>query len=221
MPYDLYVLTDREIGLGRTHQEIAREATAGGADVIQFRDKSLPFREFIETAEELRDITAGSGAMFIVNDRIDVALAVKADGVHLGQSDMPAGYARRISPPGFIIGVSVGNVDEAIVAEASGADYVALSPVFSTGSKDDAGPGHGLEMLAEIRSNVVVPVIGIGGIGFHNVMDVVSAGADGIAVISAVSGADDIRSAAEKMKKLIAGEKRKTGSVFLKRAGFK
>lgn len=110
MPYDLYVVTDREIGRGRSHQEIAREAVAGGADVIQFRDKTLPFREFIEIAEEIREITSEAGAMFIVNDRIDVALAVGADGVHLGQSDLPAAYARKISPPGFIIGVSVGNV---------------------------------------------------------------------------------------------------------------
>ncbi|ADN35050.1 thiamine-phosphate pyrophosphorylase [Methanolacinia petrolearia DSM 11571] len=211
MPYDLYVVTDREIGRGRTHQEIALEAAAGGADVIQFRDKTLLIREFIETAKEIRDITSASGAMFIVNDRIDAALAVGADGVHLGQNDMTADWARRISPPGFIIGISVGNVAEAIEAESAGADYVALSPVFSTVSKDDAGPGHGLEMLSRIRSNVDIPVIGIGGIGLHNVKDVLSAGADGIAVISAVAGADDIRSAAEEMKKIIAVEKRKNG----------
>lgn len=207
MSYDLYVVTDREIGRGRTHLEIAQEAVAGGADVVQFRDKSLPFREFLKTAYELREITADAGVTFIVNDRIDAALAVEADGVHLGQDDMPAGYARKLSPPGFIVGISVGSVSEAMEAVESGADYVAVSPVFSTGSKDDAGPGHGLEVLAGVRSFVKVPVIAIGGIGFHNVGDVISAGADGIAVISAICGAEDMKAATESLKAIISGEK--------------
>ena len=207
MKYDLYVVTDRAIGRGRTHQEIAAQAVAGGADVIQFRDKTLPFREFLKLAYEIRKITDDTDAIFIVNDRIDAALAVCADGVHLGQSDMPAEYARRISPDDFIIGVSVGNTREAASAESAGADYIALSPLFSTGSKEDAGPGHGLKNLAEIRSFSDLPLIAIGGIDSRNVREVISAGADGIAVISAIAAAEDIRLAAEEMKTIISREK--------------
>ena len=116
---------------------------------------------------------------------------------------MRTDVARQISPPGFIIGVSVSTVDEAVRAEREGADYVALSPTFSTGSKPDAGPGHGLEILREIRWNVSVPVIAIGGIDRHNAGEVIAAGADGVAVISAVVGAMDITAAARDLKNLI------------------
>lgn len=213
MGYDLYVVTDREIGLGRTHQEIAEQAVAGGADVIQFRDKNLPFREFLKIACDISKITDDAGARFIVNDRIDAALAAGADGVHLGQTDMPAEYARKISPDDFIIGVSVGNAKEAAIAESAGADYIALSPIFSTGSKKDAGPGYGLKTLAEIRSLSNLPLIAIGGINRGNICEVISAGADGIAVISAVTAAEDIRVATEEMKSAISLEKRKTGMI--------
>jgi thiamine-phosphate pyrophosphorylase len=203
MAYDLYVITDEAISCGLSHAEIARQAVAGGADAIQLRDKSLPCRDLIRIAREIRAITRASGALFIVNDRMDVALAGKADGVHLGQDDLPVGCARAIAPPGFIIGVSVGNVAEAVTAARGGADYIALSPTFSTSSKEDAGKGHGLETLAAIRSAVPIPLIAIGGIGCHNVEDVIAAGADGIAVISAVVGHEDVTRAAREMKSLI------------------
>ena len=133
-----------------------------------------------------------TGTLFIVNDRLDVALACGADGVHLGQDDIRVGVARQIAPPGFIIGVSVGTVDEAIRAEQEGADYIAVSPVFSTASKNDAGPGRGLIVLREIRRSVSVPVIAIGGITMDNVREVITAGADGVAVISVVVGSKNI-----------------------------
>ncbi|MFA4849947.1 MAG: thiamine phosphate synthase, partial [Methanoregula sp.] len=160
-------------------------------------------RDLIRIGRSLRAITRRSSTIFIVNDRLDVALACEADGVHLGQGDMRTDVARQIAPPGFLIGVSVSNVDEACQAEREGADYVALSPTFSTGSKRDAGPGHGLDTLWKIRRNVSVPVIAIGGIDRHNVREVIAAGADGIAVISAVVGAPDITAAARDLKNQI------------------
>ena len=207
MDYELYIITDENIGRKKTHAEIAQQAIAGGVDAIQLRDKSCSSSELIRIGRTLRAITSRSSTLFIVNDRLDVALACGADGVHLGQGDMRTDVARQIAPPGFIIGVSVSTVDEAIRAEREGADYVALSPTFSTGSKPDAGPGHGLYMLQEIRRNVSVPVIAIGGIHHGNVGEVIAAGAAGVAVISAVVGAMDITAAARDLKNLIRQSK--------------
>ncbi len=203
MPYDLYVITDETLAGGLLHAEIARRAVAGGADVIQLRDKTLDCRKLARIGQEIRAATNPAGALFIVNDRLDVALACGADGVHLGQEDLSPDVARQLAPPGFIIGVSVGNVDEALVAESAGADYVVLSPTFDTGSKADAGPGHGLDRLRSIRNAVRIPVIAIGGIGPGNVKEVIRAGADGVAVISAVVSAPDITQAARNLKSLI------------------
>jgi len=203
MKYDLYVITDEAIAGGQTHEEIARRAIAGGADVIQLRDKVCGCRELCRIGRAIRTITMGTGTLFLVNDRLDVALACGADGVHLGQDDIRAGVARQIAPPGFIIGISVGTVDEAIRAEEEGADYIAISPIFSTVSKKDAGPGRGLEVLREIRQNVSVPVIAIGGINLDNVREVIAAGANGVAVISVVVGSRDIVAAAGELKKKI------------------
>lgn len=207
MNFDLYVITDEIIGRGRTHAEIARLAIAGGADAIQFRDKSCTGSELVRIGRILREITRHSPALFIVNDRLDVALACEADGVHLGQGDLRTDVARQLAPPNFIIGVSVSSVEEACRAVEEGADYVALSPTFSTGSKPDAGPGHGLAMLRKIRQNVAVPVIAIGGIHRENIPAVIAAGADGVAVISAVAGAPDITAAAQDLKILILQSK--------------
>ncbi|MCE5338367.1 MAG: thiamine phosphate synthase [Methanomicrobiaceae archaeon] len=207
MAYDLYVITDEQIGHGLSHAELARRAVAGGADTIQLRDKRLSGRDLLTVASAIREVTRDAGALFIVNDRLDVALAAGADGVHLGESDLPIGDARRIAPPGFIIGASVGSVATAVRAGAAGADYVALSPTFSTASKDDAGPGHGLAMLSAIRSAVSLPLVAIGGITPGNVADVIAAGADGIAVISAVVGKDDVTAAARDLQTRITAAK--------------
>jgi thiamine-phosphate pyrophosphorylase len=207
MGYDLYVITDEGIGRGRSHAELARRAVAGGADVIQLRDKALSCRDLLGAAVAIREITRDAGALFIVNDRLDVALAAGADGVHLGENDLPIGEARRLAPPGFIIGASVGSVATAVSAEAEGADYVALSPTFATGSKDDAGPGHGLAMLSAVRAAVALPLVAIGGITAGNVGEVIAAGADGVAVISAVVGKDDVTAAARDIRNRIAAAK--------------
>ncbi|MGA2122299.1 MAG: thiamine phosphate synthase [Methanoregula sp.] len=207
MKIDLYVITDEVLSQGLPHAVIAQRAVDGGADVIQLRDKHCPSRELIRAGKEIRTITRRAGATFIVNDRLDVALACGADGVHLGQGDMRCDTARQLAPPAFIIGISVGSVEEAVDAERNGADYVALSPIFTTGSKSDAGPGHGLHLLKKIRSAVGIPVIAIGGIGPGNAGRVIDAGADGIAVISAVVSQPDIIAAARGLAGIVARAK--------------
>lgn len=203
MPYDLYVVTDEKIRKGVTHQQIAKSAVSGGADVIQLRDKEMSGRELFETAREIREITRGAGVLFIVNDRMDIALASGADGVHLGQDDLPVHEARKLAPDNFIIGISVRSVTEAINADQGGADYVAVSPVFGTGTKPDAGLGLGTELITAIRQNISIPVIGIGGIQKENLRGVILSGAEGIAVISAVVNAPDVSNAVHELKSLV------------------
>ena len=207
MNCELCVITDETPGRGRTHAEIAERAADGGADIIQLRDKSCGSRTLTRTGRTLREITRRSSTLFIVNDRLDVALACGADGVHLGQGDMPADVARQLAPPGFLIGVSVGTAEEACSAERQGADYIALSPTYSTVSKHDAGEGLGLELLREIRRKVSLPILAVGGIHRENVREVIRAGADGVAVISAVAGAPDITAAARDLKSLVTHSK--------------
>lgn len=204
----LYVVTDTMIGRGRSHAAIAAAAAAGGAGIIQLRDKGLTGDALLREALLVREALAGYDVIFVVNDSLDVALASGADGVHLGQSDGSVTEARaaaeKTAPGNFVIGVSVGSVEEACRAVREGADYVALGPVFSTTSKADAGAARGLALLGEIRDAVPgVPLVGIGGIGPENVQDVFRAGADSAAVISAVVGQDDVTAAARMMMGLI------------------
>jgi len=207
MAYDLYVVTDEGLSQGLTHSRIAERAAFGGADVIQLREKNRTGVELYAIAKEIRECTTRTNTLFIMNDRLDIALASGADGVHLGQDDLPLQAARAIAPCPFIIGISVGTVEEAIQAEKEGADYVAVGPVFSTGSKSDAGPGLGLKRVSEVRRAVSVPVIGIGGINADNAGEVIAAGADGIAVISAVVSQVDVRGAAQELRQVIRQEK--------------
>lgn len=208
MQYDLYVVTDETLSGGLSHSRIAELAVEGGADIIQLREKKKTDLELYEIGREIREITERKGACFIINDRIDIALACRADGVHLGQGDLPLSFVRAFAPAPFIIGISVGSVEEATNAEKEGADYVAVSPVFSTGSKDDAGPGLGLQMVRDIRAAVRIPVVAIGGIHMGNAPEIIKAGADGVAVISAVVNSPDIRAAAQSLRTIIKKAKR-------------
>ena len=203
MRYGLYVITDEGVSHGLGHVEIARRVAEGGADVIQLRDKARTSRDMLSIALQVREITRAKGITFIVNDRLDLARAAGADGVHLGQEDLPVPFARKVAGKGFIIGTSVRSVEEAMIAETEGADYVALSPIFDTPTKSDAGPGMGLEILKGIKSAVSIPVIAIGGIGKGNARQVMDAGADGVAVISAIVGQKDIAKATADMRSLI------------------
>ncbi len=198
----LYVITDRKVSGGRAHEEIAAAAIEGGATVIQFRDKELGGRKQVETALRIRDIARASGVTFIVNDRVDVALLSDADGVHLGQDDIPAPIARKIMG-NKIIGVSASTVEEALLAQQQGADYLGVGPVFPTGSKADAAPPIGLTGLAEIVRAVDIPVVAIGGISQENLTDVLETGVSGVAVISAVVAASDITQAARNLRAII------------------
>jgi thiamine-phosphate pyrophosphorylase len=202
MGYELYVITDSVIGRGRPHEEIARRALEGGADAVQLRDKRRSARELVTIGRAIRH--TARDALFIVNDRLDVALACEADGVHLGRSDMPIRTARRLAPRDFIIGASVSCAPEATYAVQQGADYVAVSPVFRTSTKRDAGPPCGTVEITRVQKAVEVPVIAIGGIELSNVREVLEAGADGVAVISAVVAQPDITRAARDMKACIS-----------------
>ncbi len=206
--YGLYVVTDEGLSRGLSHSQIAGRALAGGADVIQLRDKKLEGRRLMEHARAIRKLTRDAGKLFIVNDRVDVALASGADGVHLGQEDLELADARALAPKGFLIGVTVHDVGEAVEAERGGADYLGLSPIFATGSKSDAGSACGLEMLRKVKRAVSVPVVAIGGIGPGNARDVLEAGADGLAVISAVVGQPDVEAAARDLKAIMEGHRK-------------
>lgn len=197
----LYVITDERVGRGRSHLQIAEGAIRGGADAIQLRDKEASGGRLFGVALGLRRLTRETKIPFIVNDRLDVALAVDADGVHVGQDDLPASVARRILGPGKILGVSAETVEEALAAQKDGADYLGVGPVFEArGTKADAGAPLGLELIARIRKGCSLPIVAIGGINAENARSVREAGADAVAVISAIASADDIARAASHLK---------------------
>jgi thiamine-phosphate pyrophosphorylase len=187
----LHVLTDEVLQSRFSHVDLARLAVAGGADTIQFRQKAGSTREMIEIARAMQRVCAEAGAAFIVNDRIDVALAAEADGVHLGQDDFPIPLARKLLGPNKIVGGSAVTLAEAEKCLAEGADYVGFGPVFPTASKDDAGPATGLARLREVVLKVPLPIVGIGGIDPANAGQVLAAGAQGLAVISSICCQED------------------------------
>jgi len=198
----LYVITGAYPELGRGHLDVARAALEGGADALQLRDKDLGGRDMYRLALRIRDLVdrSGSGCLLFINDRVDVALAAGADGVHLGQDDLPATDARSLVGGDMIMGISASTVAEAEEARADGADYLGVGPVFTTPSKADAGIPIGIEGLRRIVEAVDVPVVAIGGINEDNVRQVFEAGADGIAVISAVTVAEDMLEAVRRLR---------------------
>ncbi|MDP2857332.1 MAG: thiamine phosphate synthase [Bacillota bacterium] len=188
----VYVITDSEHSLGRGTEEVVRCALAGGIGAIQLREKRLSDRRLLETALSLRAMTRDAGALLIINDRVDIALAAGADGVHVGQDDLPADAARRLLGADRILGVTVETPAEAKAAEMAGADYVGTGPVYSTSTKPDAGQPYGPVLVQRIKASTTLPVVAIGGIDQHNAEEVARAGADGLAVVSAVVGRQDI-----------------------------
>jgi thiamine-phosphate pyrophosphorylase len=166
--------------------DLTRLAIAGGADTIQLRQKTGTTREMIEVAREMKRVCAAAGVTFIVNDRLDVAIAAEADGVHLGQDDFPIRLARTLLGGDRVIGGSAGTLEEALKCQSEGADYVGCGPVYPTTSKHDAGPAGGVSFLRQVVARVSLPVIAIGGITEENAPEVMASGIHGIAVISAV-----------------------------------
>lgn len=199
----LHVLTDRALSRGRTDPEVAAAALAGGATVVQLRGKTLSGAELVRTGRQLRDLTRVHGGLLIVNDRVDVALAVDADGAHVGQDDLLARDARRLLGSDRLLGVSARSVEEAVRAQRDGADYIGFGPVFSTTTKEDAGAPSGLDELRRACRAVAVPVVAIGGITPDNARLVRATGAAGVAVISAVVGAPDIAAATRTLRRAI------------------
>lgn len=199
MRLDVYVITDAGLVPGRGHLDIARAAIAGGAGVVQLRDKRAPARELYLLALAMARLCREAGVTFIVNDRVDVAIAAGADGVHLGVEDLPVDAARRLLGPGRLIGYSPASLDDARQARAAGADYLGVGSVFATATKGDAGEAIGPAGLAAVRAVTDLPIVAIGGITPANAPQAVAAGAAGVAVISAVVTAPDMAAATRKL----------------------
>ncbi len=182
----LHVLTDTVLQSSFSHLELARMAVKGGVDTIQFRQKVGATREMIEIVRQLKQLCLDSGVTLIVNDRVDVAIATEADGVHLGKNDFPIPLARKLLGENRIIGGSAASLEEAQKCLAEGADYIGFGPVYQTASKEDAAPVTGIKLLKQTAETIPLPIIAIGGISVENTSEVMQAGAQGIAVISAV-----------------------------------
>jgi thiamine-phosphate pyrophosphorylase len=192
--WDVYLVTQASLSAGRTTAEIVADAIDGGVGVVQLREKDRTARERYELGRELRELTREAGVTFVVNDRVDLAQVLDADGVHLGDDDLPVPVARDLLGEDAIIGRSVSTVEDARDAEAAGADYLGVGAVFATGSKDDIDEEEhavGTDRVAAIAEAVDIPFVGIGGITAENATEVVEAGADGVAVITAITRADD------------------------------
>jgi len=198
-----HVLTDIFLQNRLSHLELAELAMAGGADTIQYRQKSGSTKEMIRVTGQMQAVCRGSGVTFIVNDRLDVALASQTDGIHLGQEDFPIPLARKILGQKAIIGGSASTLEEARKCLLEGADYVGFGPVFPTTSKEDAARAGGLDLLEQVVKEVALPIIAIGGINQENTPQVMKTGAYGIAVISAVCCQEDPKEAARVLRKLM------------------
>jgi len=199
----LYLVTDRGLSLGRSLQWVVEKAVKGGTTLVQLREKDLDTRPFIESAISIKKILDHHGVPLLINDRVDVALAVGADGVHLGRHDMPYELARKILGRDAIIGLSVESYQQAEQVSRLEADYIAISPVYTTPTKEELTEALGLEGVSRITGLCPQPAIGIGSIKTHNAADVIRAGADGIAVVSGICSAEDPGEAARELKQVV------------------
>ncbi len=198
-----HVLTDVCLQTRFSHPELAELAIAGGADTIQFREKSGETKQLIRIAEQMQALCKKAGVAYIVNDRVDVVIASHADGVHLGQNDFPIPLARKLLGEEAIIGGSAGNMEEARKCLSEGADYIGFGPVYFTTSKEDAGPAGGLGLLKQVVKEIPLPIIAIGGLTKDNILPVIRTGVHGIAVISAVCCQKDPSEAAKCLRRLL------------------
>jgi thiamine-phosphate pyrophosphorylase len=199
-----YFITDSKLSRAGNKSDVS-SAVSCGVKTVQYRNKNAETREMYQEALELSEICRDAGSLFLINDRLDIALAVEADGVHVGQLDMPCIKARRLLGEGKIIGVTVHNPAEAILAEREGADYLGVSPIFQTATKPDAGKPAGIRLIEEIREHVRIPLIAIGGINHSNAADVVRAGADGLCAISCVVAEENVRERIQRFQELFWG----------------
>ena len=199
----LYLVTDRELCLGRPVERIVEAALRGGVSCVQLREKSIPTGAFVEIARSIKSILAPRSVPLIINDRVDVAQAAGADGVHLGRSDLSCLDARRILGRGAIIGLSVETMDQALEAEDWDVDYLGVSPIFATPTKPDIRTAWGLDGLARLRTATSHILIAIGGINPANAAQVLEAGADGLAVVSAICSAPDPEAASRCLREAV------------------
>ena len=197
----LYVIPDRKIGAPKNLIEQTRELLAGGATAIQLRDKELSGRKLLETATEMARLCKEAGALFIVNDRLDIAILSGAHGLHIGQSDIPLAEAKKLSPPSFIIGVSAQTIEEARLAEKQGADYLGIGAVFPTSTKE--AEALGLTGTARVASATSLPSVAIGGINLENAAEIMKTGVSGLSLISAIVGNSDIKGQTKKFLEII------------------
>ena len=196
--YTLYLVTDRDVLRGRDLIKCIEESILGGVTLVQLREKNVTSREFYEIAIKVKEVTSRYNIPLIINDRLDIALAIDADGLHIGQKDLPASVARKILGKEKILGVSAATLQESLKAEKDGADYLGVGAVFSTSTKKDTRDVS-YETLSSITSSVNIPVVAIGGINEKNVTKLKESNIDGIAVISCILGKEDVKGAAEKM----------------------
>ncbi len=202
MDYSLYLVTDRKLLGKRDLVKCIELAIQGGVTLVQLREKSVSTKEFLKLAIGVKEITARYKIPLIINDRLDIALAVDAEGLHIGQDDLPMLKARELLGPNKIIGVSASTMDEALLAEQQGADYLGVGAVFSTSTKTDASE-VGLKQLELIKKSVSIPVVAIGGISHMNLQQVIDTGIDGVSVVSAILAQENIIMAAKLLRKLI------------------
>jgi thiamine-phosphate pyrophosphorylase len=195
----VYLVTDRLLSRGRGLVDVVLSAVRGGATVVQLREKEASARETLELGRALLERLRPLGVPLIVNDRVDLALALGADGVHVGQGDLPPEVARRLLGPDALLGLSITGPGDLATLDPAVVDYAGVGPIFPTGTKADATPALGLEELAQLRRLLPVPAVAIGGITVHNAADVIAAGADGVSVVSAICSADDCEVAASSL----------------------
>ncbi|MFA5499221.1 MAG: thiamine phosphate synthase [Candidatus Cloacimonadia bacterium] len=199
----LYLVTDSSLTRNRSLDEIVYQSVKGGVNIVQLREKGLNERDFVAMAKRIKALLEPFNVPLIINDRVDVALASSADGVHLGQSDMPYSDARRLLGEDKIIGLSVESFEQVVEAEELDVDYIALSPIYSTPTKPDTITEWGIERLKKVRSISRHPIVAIGGINRQNITQIVEAGADIIAVVSAICSAESPYDSAKELKQLI------------------
>ena len=206
--WDVYLVTDRSFSLGRSTPEIVKAAISGGVSVVQLREKDLETRDFYTEAVQIREFLRSADIPLIINDRIDIALAVDADGVHLGQNDMPMRIARKILGPDRIIGLSLNQLNDINEEASVFADYLAVSPVFATATKLDTAAEWGLEGLRRARNLTEMPLVAIGSIKHENAREVVMAGADCVAVVTAIVSAENPEKATRALVEKVREAKR-------------
>lgn len=199
--YSVYLVTDRQLMTAKTVEDSVEQAIAGGCTLVQLREKDLDSRAFYQTALRVKAVTDRYQVPLLINDRMDIALAVGAQGLHVGQEDLPVAVARKVMGEDAILGVSASTVEEAVAAQADGADYLGVGAMFATSTKADAD-AVSMQVLAQIRAAVTLPIVVIGGINARTIPSFAGTGVDGMAVVSAIVGQPDITAATRHLKAL-------------------